>query len=111
MASSLDTLSKNLKDDQCYELAKEYSGEKFQLMRKKGVYPYDYMNSIERPNETKLPSKAAFYSKLHNSNISDEDYEHANRVWNVLNCKTMRDYHNLYKQSDVLQLSDVVENY
>jgi len=111
MPSSLEALSNNLTDDQCCELAKEYSGEQFQLIRKKGVYPYDYMDSIEKLNETKLPPKAAFYSKLNDSDISDQDYAHAQEVWNVFNCRTMRDYHDLYNKSDVLLLSDVVENF
>ena len=111
MPSSLDALSKNLKDDQCTELAKEYSGNKFQLMRKKGVYPYEYMNSIERLNETELPPKTAFYSKLNNTDISDEDYEHAKKVWKEFNCETVRDYHNLYNKTDVLLLADVFENF
>ena len=111
MASSLDALSKNLTDEQCCEMAKHYSGEKFQLLRKKGVYPYEYMDSIERLSESKLPPKEAFYSKLNNSNISDEDYNHAQKVWDVFNCKTLRDYHDLYNKSDVLLLADVFENF
>ena len=111
MPSSLDALSKNLKDEQCCEMAKEYIGERFKLLRKKGVYPYDYMNSIERLNETELPPKEAFYSKLNDSGISDEDYDHAKNVWDVFNCKTLRDYHDLYNKSDVLLLADVFENF
>lgn len=111
MASSLDALSKNLKDEQCCETAKVYSGEKFQLLRKKGVYPYEYMDSIERLAETQLPPKEAFYSKLNDTEISDEDYAHAQKVWDVFGCKTMRDYHDLYNVSDVLLLADVFENF
>jgi hypothetical protein len=111
MASSLDALSKNLEDEQCGEMAKHYGGEQFQLLRKKGVYPYEYIDSIERLDETKLPPKEAFYSKLNDTNISDEDYSHAKKVWDVFNCQTMRDYHDLYNQSDVLLLADVFENF
>ena len=113
MPSSLDALSKNLKDEHCCEMAKEYSkqSERFKLLRKKGVYPYDYMDSIERLNETELPPKEAFYSKLNDSGISDEDYEHAKNVWKEFDCKTLRDYHDLYNKSDVLLLADVFENF
>ena len=69
------------------------------------------MDTIERLFETELPPKKAFYSKLNNTNISDEDYDHAKKVWNVFNCQTMRDYHDLYNQSDVLLLADVFENF
>ena len=92
MPSSLDALYKNREDEQCKELAKEYSGEKFKLIQKKGVYLYEYMDSIERLSEIRLPPKEAFYSKLNYTNISDEDYDHAKKVWNVFNCQAMRDY-------------------
>jgi len=78
---------------------------------KKGIYPYDYIDCIEKLNETQLPPKSAFYSKLNNTEISDEDYAHAQTVWKEFGCKTMRDYHTLYNISDVLQLADVFENF
>ena len=46
MASSLDKLASNLDDDQCKHLREFYNEEEvFRLMRRKGVYPYDYMDS------------------------------------------------------------------
>jgi hypothetical protein len=111
MSSSWDALSKNLEDKLCKELAEFYSGEQFQLIRKKGVYPYEHMDSIQRLAETELPSKQAFYSKLNNTDISDEDYDHAKKVWDVFKCKTMREYHDLYNKSDVLILADILENF
>ncbi|XP_073236533.1 uncharacterized protein [Porites lutea] len=61
--------------------------------------------------ETQLPPKEEFYSQLYDEDISDDDYQHAIRVWNTFECKTIRDYHNLYLKSDVLLLSDVFENF
>ena len=58
-----------------------------------------------------LPPKEEFYSKLTNSGISDEDYLHAQKVWNNFGMKTMRDYHNLYLTTDVMLLEDVFENF
>ena len=81
------------------------------LLRRKGVYPYDYVNSIKRLKDTKLPPKEAFYSKLDEEEISDEDYQHANNVWNSFNCQTLQDYHDLYLKSNVLLLADVFENF
>ena len=111
MASSLDTLSKNLSKQQCKNIGSKYSGKKLDLLLRKGVYPYDYVSSLERLDETKLPPKEAFYSKLNDCGISDEDYKHAHTVWNEFGCKTFRDYHNLYNVSDVLLLADVFENF
>ena len=65
-------------------------------MTRKGVYPYDYVTSIEKLQETKLPPKEAFYSILCNEEISDEDYQHALNVWNTFDCQTLQDYHDLY---------------
>ena len=111
MPSSLDALSKNLCEDQCKNLNEFYSGKKRDLLLRKGVYPYEYMDSIDRFSETKLPPKSLFYSKLNDFNISNEDYEHAQTVWKEFKCKTLRSYHNLYNKSDVLLLADVFENF
>src|SRR6218665_3779259 len=68
------------------------------------------MNSVARLNNTELPPKSAFYSRLNDSDISDENYEHAKSVWKCFGCKTLREYHNLYNISDVLLLADIFEN-
>ena len=111
MASSLDALSKNLHKDQCKNLNRAYSGKQLDLLLRKGVYPYEYIDSIDRLSETELPPKSAFYSKLNDSDISDEDYEHAQAVWKEFGFKTLREYHDLYNVSDVLLLADVFENF
>ena len=81
------------------------------LLTRKGCYPYDYVSSIDKLKETKLPSKEAFYTKLYDEEISEEDYQHAINVWNSFNCQTLQDYHDLYLKSDVLLLADVFENF
>ena len=82
-----------------------------ELLTRKGVYPYDYVSSLDKLSETQLPPKEEFYSHLNDEDISDEDYQHAINVWNTFGCKTIRDYHDLYLKSDVLLLSDVFENF
>ena len=106
---SLDGLVKGLGPDQFKSLEKEMGDNK--LLKKKGVFPYEFMTDFGKLNVNKLPSKDKFYSKLNDSNISDEEYEHAQKVWKEFGCKTMRDYHDLYLKTDVLLLADVMENY
>ena len=69
---------------------------KFILLLRKGVYPYEYMDSWERFNKTLLPHKEAFYSKLNMEDITDVDYRHAERVFKNLSNKNLGDYHDLY---------------
>ena len=82
---------------------------KFVLLLRKGVYPYEDMDSWENFDETTLPPKEAFYSNL--ENISNEDYAQAQKVWEVFELKNRGEYHDLYVQSDTLLLSDVFENF
>ena len=85
--------------------------QKRTLLLRKGVYPYEYMDSWERFEETKLPPKEAFYSKLTDAKISDNDYAHAQRVWETFGCQTVGNYADLYCRTDVLLLADVFENF
>ena len=61
---------------------------KFVMLLRKGVYPYEYMDSWEKPDETVLPPKKDFYINLNLENISDEDYAHVQKVWDVFEIKT-----------------------
>ena len=111
MSSSLDNLVKNLPDEAFNYTKHEFKKEQFNLMKQKGIYPYDHMDSFDRFNETKLPVQQHFYSILNNEHISDEQYKHAQNVWDTFNLKTMGDYHDLYLKSDILLLADVFENF
>ena len=111
MSASLDSLVNNLPKDAFNSVKREYEGKNLELLTRKGVYPYDYMHTPEKLKETELPPKEAFYSKLNNEDISDEDYAHAKKVWKAFEMKTLEDYHNLYNKLDVLLLADVFENF
>ena len=111
MATSLEKLVNNLPEDDFINLSLYYSGDKFNLLARKGVYPYEYMDSLEKLEETKLPPKEAFYSRLNDGGISDEDYAHAQKVWKTFKMKYFKDYHELYNKVDVLLLADVFENF
>ena len=84
---------------------------KFILLLRKGVYLYEYIDNWERFNEILVPNKEAFYSNLNMEDITDTDYRHANKVSKELEIKNLREYHDLYVQSDTLLLADVFENF
>ena len=111
MGSSLEALVNNLPKDAFNNLERYYTADEVRLIKRKGVYPYEYMNTEERFSETKLPPKEAFYLRLSGEGITDEDYKHALNVWNVFKMKTLKDYHGLYNETDVLLLADVYENF
>ena len=69
------------------------------------------MDSWERFNETKFPDKKFFYSELNLEDITDEDYSHAQKVWDVFEIRNLGEYHDLYVQSDTLLLADVFEKF
>ena len=110
LQTSLANLVGNLQPEDFLNTKKVFK-KNVDLLTRKGVYPYDYVSSIEKLSETQLPPKEEFYSNLNDEHITDKDYKHAINVWNTFNCKTIRDYHDLYLKSDVLLLSDVFENF
>ena len=85
--------------------------DKFELLLRKGVYPYDYMGAWEKLQEEQLPPIEAFASKLRGSTCDEEDYAHAQHVWQAFECKKMQDYHDLYLKTDVLLLADAFESF
>lgn len=110
MHSSLDYLASLLPSDKKKILRQEFSSldeNKLKLLEKKGVFCYDYLDSVEKLNETSLPPKEMFYSSLNDSHIADEDYEHAKLVWKTFDIKTLGEYSDLYMKI----LADIFENF
>ena len=111
MGSSLDKLVNNLPKDDLKYTSKVFKGKKLNLLSQKGVYPYDFMDSFEKFDQTKLPTKDQFYSILNDQHITDDEYDHAKKVWKTFKIKTMGEYHDLYLGSDVLLLADMFESF
>ena len=93
------------------QIPKGHRIESLNLLKQKGVFPYEYMTDFSKLSTTSLPSKDAFYSQLSGSGISDEDYAHAQKVWKAFNCETMKDYHDFYLKTDVLLLVDIMTEF
>ena len=108
MSSSLDKLVSNLPKDDLIYTSEVFKGKRLDLMSKKGVYPYDFMDNFEKFNQK---TKNQFYSILNDQHITDDEYYHAKKVWKTFNIKTMGEYHDLYLVSDVLLLTDVFKNF
>ena len=103
-------------------LTKEFRSKDLELLKQKGAYPFDYMDSFKRFSEEILPDRECFYSSAKDrttgdnggkldGHISDEDYLICNKVWNEFYMENMGDYHDHYLKKDVLLLADVFEKF
>ena len=112
MSSSLDSLTKNLvsRGKKLFGF-EDYSEPQYDLLTRKGVYPYEYINSWDRFNDIQLPLIDAFYSNLNMSSISEEDYQHTQRVWKEFGIHNLGDYHDLYLRTDVVLLANMYETF
>ncbi|CAH1170794.1 unnamed protein product [Phaedon cochleariae] len=87
------------------------SNDQLQLLTKKGVMPYDYIDSFERFDETQLPPIESFYSKLYDKPCPRRHYLHAKLVWSKFGCKDLGQYVDLYMKTDIMLLADVFEQF
>ena len=83
MNSSLDSLVKNLSDNDIKYLSEEFRSEFLGLVKQKGVLPYEYTDSFKKFSENKLPDKCKFFSSLKDACISGKGYLKASNIWNV----------------------------
>ena len=122
MNSSLEKLVKNLSDNDFKYLTEEFGSKNLELLKQKGAYPYEYVDSFKRFSEEELRDKKCSYSSVKDGiagdngekldgHISDEDYLMCNQIWNEFNMKNMGDYRDHYLKKDVLLLVDVFENF
>ena len=112
LPSSLEKLVQAQNPDQ-FNLLKENfpPTTNFNLLLRKGVYPYAYITDFSIFGDTELPPSRAFHNDLTGEDISPEDYVHAQNVWNAFNIQNLGEYHDLYVKTDVLLLGDVFENF
>lgn len=110
MASSLDWLASNLPDNDYKYTSEVYTGRNLERMKRKDVYPYDYMDSLEKFDDGKRPEKSLFYSIMNGCSITDSDYNHAKKVGKEFDMESLGDYDDVYLKTDLLILADVFEN-
>ena len=111
MSSSLERLVSNLPEGSLRYTTKGFNEQEMKLMKQKGVYPYDYMDSFQKFEETELFTKEQFYIILNDKHITDDAYEQAKNVWTTFNMQNVGEYHDLYLKSDILLLADAFENF
>ena len=109
MFSSLDSLTKNLVSGGGKQLFgfEDYSELQYDLLTRKGIYPYEYISSWDHFEETQLPPIEAFYGKLNMSLMSSDNYQHAQKVWKQFRIHNLGDHHDLYLRTDVVLLANV----
>src|SRR5271154_3849849 len=108
MNTSLANLTKNLGANHpiTSQNFKDFSPEQISLVFRKGIYPYEYIDSHNRFKETELPPIHKFYRQL-SGKITEADYQHAQKVWKEFGCKNLGEYYDLYLKTDVLSLIDI----
>ena len=92
-------------------LSIEFSGDFLKLVKEKGVYPYEYMDSFKKFSENKLPDRSKFFSSFKYKCITEKDYLKAVDIWNVFKMNTMGDCSDLYLKTYVLLLADAFEKF
>lgn len=101
---SLDRLASNLPDEAVKHTSEVFKDDKFKRRKKKGAYPYDYINSVTKFDEKLLEKISTATFKM---NIYLMKYKHSQSAWNTFNLSTMGEYRDLYLKSDILLLGDV----
>ena len=107
MASSLDSLAQNLPSDQFTLLEhhfKDWPESSVQMLKRKGFFPYCYIDSFNELKETKLPPREKWMNSLQQYRVSvtEDEYKHALEVFEKFQCETIEDYYSLYLKTDVL---------
>jgi hypothetical protein len=111
MVSSLAHLAGSMEKRNFKEIMKHFPPDKIDFVIRKGVFCYDFVDSLDKLNCTHLPSRDEFYSMLNEFHISDEDYRHAQKVWDVFKCKSLGEFSDLYLKDDVLLLAYIFETF
>ncbi|XP_018342240.1 PREDICTED: uncharacterized protein LOC108748509 [Trachymyrmex septentrionalis] len=114
MSTSLDKLASYLDKNKLKIIRSKFStlsDDEFELLTRKGVFPYEYVDCAEKLQDTRLPPRKSFYSSLTGDIVSESVYAHAANVWQQFSIRTLSEYSDLYLKIDVLLLGDIFENF
>ncbi|GJQ87763.1 hypothetical protein Trydic_g14174 [Trypoxylus dichotomus] len=108
MASSIDKLASYLEEHPV--LVSNFNRD-VGLLKRTGVFPYGYVDNLKKLDELHLPPIEAFHNDLTNTDICEEDYKYAQKVWREFQCRNLGEYSDLYMKTDVLLLAEIFENF
>ena len=112
MSSSLAQLVNNLESLPFTDvLQRDYPNLTNEIMKRKGVFPYTYFNSLSKLQESSLPPRSAFKNDLNGEECAEEDYRFAQKAWQESDCQTFGDYLMVYLKLDVILLACVFERF
>ena len=113
LKGSLDSLSKNLESTPFTEsmLQRYYDLQDSMKKYTKGIFPYNFLDSLEKLKEKCLPPIEAFYNDLTGKPCSSENYEIAKETWEAVRCSSFEDYMIYYLKLDVALLTDCFESF
>lgn len=112
MAMSLEGLVENLKKSKYeFKCMNEVFGDKAEMLKQKGYLPYDWYNDPSKNKYTSLPPIEEFYSKLSKKHLTQDEYDHACKIWKEFKCVEFEEYMHVYLKTDVILLADVFEQF
>ena len=122
LQASLGSLASDLKDsNHDFKIMKQtfltqtkgkFNSEKYEMVLQKSFFPYEYCQSLDLMIATKkIPKRSAFYSVLHETTISSDEYKFAKKVWKKFKCKNLLDYTKLYCKIDTILLCEVFQSF
>ena len=114
LTTSLEKLASFLSKDKLKIVRSKFSAlsvHDFELLTRKGVFPYEYVDCVNKLQDTRLSPRESFYSSLTGDTVSESDYSHAANVWHRFSIRTLGEYSDLYLKTDVLLLADIFENF
>ncbi|KAL6418278.1 hypothetical protein ACFW04_012231 [Cataglyphis niger] len=112
LSASLDKLASFLNKDKFKILKSKFQNEdNFNLITRKGIFLYEYIDCVDRLEYTCLPPRDSFHSSLTGDTVSKSDYAHAETVWKRFSIRTLGEYSDLYLKTNVLLLADIFENF
>lgn len=111
LPQSLAELITELPSEEFKIVPQAFEDEFIPYVTGKGIFPYDYVDSFTKFEETTIPNIEQFFNSLTESELEKEDYEKAVKTWEIFGIKSLGEYSDLYLFTDVILLAEVFETF